>query len=88
MGRLLRARRLGLQRVETAVDAVVGDEFVVAADLDDASFVHHDDAVGVAHRGQAMRDYRIQSFGFDGARLTRGTELVLPSGPAAIASWP
>lgn len=30
---------------------------------------------------------RIQSFGFDGARLTRGPELIL-AGPAAIASWP
>ena len=37
---------------------------------------------------QAMRDKRIQSFTFDGARLTRGPELALPSGPAAIASWP
>ncbi|MEO5493621.1 MAG: YncE family protein [Sphingomonas sp.] len=37
---------------------------------------------------QAARDNRIQSFGFDGMRLTRGPELALPSGPAAIASWP
>jgi DNA-binding beta-propeller fold protein YncE len=37
---------------------------------------------------QTPLDSRIQSFGFDGARLMRGPELILRSGPAAIASWP
>jgi DNA-binding beta-propeller fold protein YncE len=37
---------------------------------------------------QAMIGNRIQSFGFDGSRLTRGPELTLASGPAAIGSQP
>jgi len=37
---------------------------------------------------QAMMGDRIQSFGFDGTRLTRGAELTLPAGPSAIGGQP
>src|SRR5437879_2326270 len=45
-----------LERVEAAIEAVLRDQLVVTADLGDAPLVNDDDAVGVAHGGQAMRD--------------------------------
>src|SRR3546814_857796 len=47
---------LELQAREAGVEAVGGDEVVVATLFDDAALVHHDDAVGGAHGGEAVGD--------------------------------
>ena len=38
------------------VEAVLGDEFVVAADFDNAAAFERQDAIGVAHGGETMGD--------------------------------
>src|SRR5688572_22176222 len=52
----LSAHALHLQRVETPVESVVGEQLVVTASLGDLPLVDHDDAVGVAHGGQTVGD--------------------------------
>src|SRR5579875_2838687 len=42
--------------VKAGVVAFAGEQLVVAADLDDAAAVEHRDAIGVAHRGNAVGD--------------------------------
>ena len=49
--------------VELVVLALLGDELVVGAALDDVAVVEHHDHVGVAHGGQAVGDHE------DGAAL-------------------
>ena len=45
-----------LALVEAAVQAALGQQLRVRADLDDAALVHHDDAIGVQDGGQPVRD--------------------------------
>ncbi len=45
-----------MQCVQAAVDAVAGQQLIVASDLGDAAFVDDDDAVGIAHGGEPVRD--------------------------------
>src|SRR5258705_9017746 len=47
-----------LEGVEPAINAVAGDQLVVPPDLGDAALVDDHDAVGVAHRRQAMCDHQ------------------------------
>ena len=49
--------------VELVVLALLGDELIVGAALDDVAVVEHHDHVGVAHGGQAVGDHE------DGAAL-------------------
>src|SRR5207248_2678415 len=47
---------LRLQIKHRAVATAFGHELVVRAELDDLAVLEHADAVGVPHRGKAMRD--------------------------------
>ena len=51
-----RAEALRLQIEHRAVAAALRHQLVVRAELDDAAVLEHADAVGVAHRGEAVRD--------------------------------
>ena len=50
-------RFLQLALMQTSVDVTAGEEFVVGADIENASGVHDEDAVGQPQRGQAVRDH-------------------------------
>src|SRR2546422_8349626 len=41
---------------EMSVQAALGEKIAMTADLGHAAVLQHDDAVGAAHRGEAMRD--------------------------------
>jgi hypothetical protein len=42
--------------VQAVIEAAAREQFFMRALLDDAPVLQHDDAIGVAHRGEAMRD--------------------------------
>src|SRR5690606_8670799 len=52
-----RSRRPELGLVESAVDGAAGEQLVVPTLLDDAPGVDDDDAVGMLHGGEAVRDH-------------------------------
>ena len=59
-----------LQLVQVAVVAVFfGQEFLMAALLDNLPFVHSDDAVGHAHGGEAVGDDEHGAVAADGLHL-------------------
>src|SRR5437773_99127 len=60
-----------LHAVERGVAATAADQFVVVAVLDDAAALDGDDAVGLAHRGEPVRDDD------DGAALRDAAHVVL-----------
>jgi coenzyme F420-dependent glucose-6-phosphate dehydrogenase len=61
------AAELGV--VEGGVGAVGGDELVVAALLDDAPVLHHQDEIGIADGGEAMGDHEARPVGAEGGGL-------------------
>src|SRR6185369_15619082 len=51
------SRQPELPFAETGIDAALGEQLLVRTDLDDASLVHDDDAIGMQDGGQPMRDH-------------------------------
>ena len=49
-------RFVELRVVQVGVEAALGEQLVVRALLDDVAVANHQDHVGVADRGQAVRD--------------------------------